>query len=228
VVSKKRLDLFAIAFIFMLIAQVILIYAILPDYKSAGMTGGVGKGMTPDQFTIYAVRTENGNNLKIEVNAQSGSIIDVYFMTLDNLMNLESNHTFQYIPAASQMNVTSYSTSITLDASEEVYDLVIVGHTSNPPGTSIDVKTTQSHLPVQMQMVFQIEQFLLMPMTTFLFFLIVFALYENGQERNPYVKRTTKTKWNNIYMMSIYVTVTLFALQILGALFLYWLVVGLG
>jgi hypothetical protein len=225
-VSNRRLSIFVFALFLTLIAQATLMYTINPDYKSSGVIEGVGRGMEPDQFMRYAVRTENGNDLDMQVNVSEGYLIDVYLMTYENLMKLSSNQSFEYIPSASRMNVTSYSTSITLDGSVEVYDFVVVGHSSNPSGTYVHLSISQSHLPAGLHVVFGITQIVSMIVSTFLFFLIFFALVENSQEKNVYVRRKAKTRWTSIYMMSAYVTIGLFAIQIVGAMFLYWMVVG--
>jgi hypothetical protein len=225
-VGNRRLAAFVIGLFIALIIQGVLMYAVNPDYKSSGIDEGVGRGIDPDQFMRYAVRTENGDRLQMHVSVPDGYQIDVYLMTLDNLMKLSSNQSFEYIPSASQMNVSSYAVSIILDSSVEVYDFVIVGHASNPSGTNVHISTTQSHLPSEWQTFFSVGQFASLIVTTYLFLLIVSALYENSQEKNVTVKKRKKTRWNSIYMMSAYGTVAIFAIQLFGAMFLYWVVAG--
>jgi hypothetical protein len=202
-VSGRLLNAFAVLFVAMLIVQAILIYAIVPDYKQSGFTQEIRNGMTPGEFIGWGVRTENGNNLNVDVSVPEGFLIDVYFMTYDNYMQTAFNHSFDYIPASSQMNVSHFSATITMDTSVEVYDIVIVGHESNPGNPTFTMRLVQSHLPALLLGVVQLCQYVSIYATIFFFFLVILGYRENSLMRNPYVKRRPRTKWNNFYILSL-------------------------
>lgn len=225
-VSRRTLNAFAVLFVAMLIVQAVLVYAIVPDYKKSGYTQGTGNGMSPGEFITWGVRTENGNNLDMDVSVPEGFLVDVYFMTYDNLMAF--NGSFDYIPACSQMNVSHFSTTIPMDPSIEIYDIVIVGHGSNPGYPTVTMSLVQSHLPAQLLGVAQLFQYVSIYAAVFFFFLVALGYRENSMIRNPYVKARPRTKWNSFYMLSLFSTLALFALQMTMALLTYWLVLGAG
>ncbi len=227
-VSRRRLNAFAVSFVAMLIVQAILTYVIVPDYRQSGYTQSIGNGMIPGEFIGWGVRTENGNNLNMEVSVPEGYLIDVYFMSYDDYMQMASNHSFEFIPAASQMNVSHFSTAINMDPSIDIYDIVIVGHESNPGNPTFTLRLVQSHFPAQLLSVVQLGQFISIYSVVLFFFLVTLGYRENSLNRSPYVKTRPKTKWNNFYMQSAYATLALFTVQMTMALVMYWIVIGPG
>lgn len=162
----------------------------------------------------------------MDVSVPEGFLVDVCFLTYDNFMTF--NGSFDYIPAFSQMNVSHFSTTITMDPSIDVYDIVIVGHESNPGSPTVTTRLVQSHLPAQLLGVVQILQYVSICAAVFFFFLVALGYRENSMIRNPYVKARPRTKWNNFYTLSLVSTLALFVLQTITALILYWIVVGAG
>ncbi|HEY3419984.1 MAG TPA: hypothetical protein VGK23_05470 [Methanomassiliicoccales archaeon] len=227
-VSRRRLNVFAILFVVMLIVQAILGYLVIPNYKQTGFTQSIGNGTDPGEFIGWGVRTADGNDLNMDVGVPEGYLIDVYFMTYDNYIQMVSNRSFEYIPSASQMNVTHFSASINIDPSVEVYDIVVIGHESNPGNPTLSMNLVQSHLPAQLRSLAVFGQFLTIYGAVFFFFLVAMGYRENSLIGNPYIHAKPRTRWNSYYMLSLYGTLALFAVQVISALLLYWMVTGIG
>jgi hypothetical protein len=105
----------------------------LQNQSSHGGQVGMSAGTGSDS-AVQALRTEFGVHVHYEISSVDSRPLDVYLVTLDQLTDYRVNGTFTYFQQGSATNVTGFVSDQTLDASHEVYDLLIV---SNVTGANV-------------------------------------------------------------------------------------------
>jgi hypothetical protein len=166
---KSKLAMIVIAFVALMLVGIMA--TSLSNKTSHGGQGGLdaGRGFN---IGIQAFRTEFGVYVRYDVKSLDAESLDVFLVTYDQLMSYMTNGTFTYIPQGSSLNITSFGLSITLDSSNEVYDLMIMSNNSNA-SVPFEVSYEQAPFPLVQSWILDLSWTVSWIGTTFLFFLAI-------------------------------------------------------
>lgn len=127
---------------------------------------------TGSEIAIWAFRTEFGICVQYQVSSLNFQPLDVFLVTYNELQNYWLNGTFNYLSQGSAMNVTELNLKVTLDNSNEVYDLLIMSNISN---TMVPYTLSFEQAPIPLNLSALLDALIIISWVgaTALFFLLV-------------------------------------------------------
>jgi len=164
---KSKLAMIVIAFVALMLVGIVA--TSLTNKTSHGSQTGLSAGRGFN-IGIQAFRTEFGVHVRYDVKSLDAESLDVFLVTYDQLMSYLTNGTFTYIPQGSALNITSFGLSITLNSSNEVYDLMIMSN-SSIASIPFEVSYEQAPFPLIQSWILGLSWTVSWIGTTFLFFL---------------------------------------------------------